>query len=114
MADLKIFKVDDYSWYVAHNLMEFLNWYHENIDSIETEEDLDYLEIINPEDGGMWSDENITQEDIDALGDLEELGANGIGALLRRGGEIYKYQTYAAVLGDEDIKEPYEISSTEW
>lgn len=114
MADLKIFKIDDCSWFVAHNLMEFLNWYHKNIDDIETVEDLDCLEIINPEDGGMWSDENITQEDIDALGDLDELGTNKIGALLRRGGEIYKYQTYADVLGTDDIKEPYEIASTEW
>lgn len=114
MADLKIFRIDDCSWFVAHNLMEFLNWYHKYIDSIETPEDLDCLEIINPEDGGMWSDENITQEDIDALGDNDEMGTNEIGALLRRNGEIYKYQTYAVVLGDEDIKEPYEIASTEW
>lgn len=48
MANLKIFKVDDYSWYVAHNLMEFLNWYHKNVNSIETEEDLQQLEITEP------------------------------------------------------------------
>lgn len=35
MADLKIFSLDEYSWYVAHNLMEFLNWYDKNINSIE-------------------------------------------------------------------------------
>lgn len=114
MADLKIFRIDDCSWFVAHNLMEFLNWYDKNIDSIETPEDLDCLEIINPEDGGMWNDANISEEDIKALGDADQLGTNEIGSLLRRGGEIYKYQTFAAVLGDEDIKEPYEIATTEW
>lgn len=40
--------------------------------------------------------------------------AGGIGDLMRRGGDIYKMQTFADVLGDEDIKEPYEIASTEW
>jgi len=114
MADLKVFKVDDYSWYVAHNLMEFLNWYHENIDSIETKEDLTELEIIEPKDGTMWNSTNITQEDIEALGEYEEVCRGGIGDLMRRDGEIYKMQTFADVLGGQDIKEPYEIASTEW
>lgn len=33
---------------------------------------------------------------------------------MRKEGDIYKLQTFADVLGDEDIKEPYEIASTEW
>lgn len=114
MADLKIFRLDEYSWYVAHNLMEFLNWYDKNINSIETPDDLTELEIIEPEDGQMWSNTNITQEDIKELGDYEECCRGGVGDLIRRDGEIYKMQTFADVLGDEDIKEPYEIASTEW
>ena len=115
MANLKIFKVDDYSWYVAHNLMEFLNWYHKNVNSIETEEDLQQLEITEPEDGHMWSDTNITPEDIKELGDYDECCRGGVVDLKRMSdGEIYKMQSFADVLGDEDIKEPYEIASTEW
>lgn len=40
MANIKIFKMDDCSWYAAHNLMEFLNWYNKHIDSIEFPDDL--------------------------------------------------------------------------
>lgn len=114
MADLKIFRLDEYSSYVAHDLMEFLNWYHKNISSIEDEDDLSELEIIEPEDGKMWCNENISSEDISRLGECDEIGGGEIGALMRRDGEIWKMQTFADVLGDEDIKEPYEIASTEW
>lgn len=114
MANLKIFRVDDYSWYVAHDLMEFLNWYHKNVNEIEDELDLIELEVTDPKDGCMWSNTNITQEDIDTLGDYDEHCAGGVGDLMRRDGEIYKMQTFSDVLGDEDIKEPYEIASTEW
>lgn len=112
--EIKIFKIDDYSWYAAHSLMEFLNWYHKNIDSIEIPEDLQELEIIDPKDGSMWFSGNITKGDIEELGDCDETCRGGIGDLIRRDGEIYKMQTFADVLGDEDIKEPYEIASTEW
>ena len=114
MANIKIFKMDDCSWYAAHNLMEFLNWYNKHIDSIETPDDLSELEIIEPEDGTMWSNENITQEDVETLGDADEICRGGIGDLKRHDGDIFKMQTFADVLGDEDIKEPYEIASTEW
>ena len=70
---------DDYSWYVAHNLMEFLNWYHKNVNSIETEEDLQQLEITEPEDGHMWSNTDITPEDIKELGDYDECCRGGVG-----------------------------------
>lgn len=114
MTKLKIFRVDDCSWYVAHNLMEFLNWYHKNIDTIENPDDLMELKEINPEEGTMWSDRNITPDDIDSLGDSDEIGRDELGSLQRRYGEIFKKQTFAEVLGDEDINEPYEIASTEW
>lgn len=77
MENIKIFKMDDYSWYAAHNLMEFLNWYNKHIDSIETPDDLSELEIIEPEDGTMWSNENITQEDVETLGDADEICRGG-------------------------------------
>lgn len=115
MADLKIFRVDEYSWYVAHNLMEFLNWYDKNIDSITETDDLSQLEITEPEDGTMWSDKNITQEDVKKLGENDEYGSGEeAGDLKKFYGEIYKMQTFAEVLGDEDIMEPCEIASTEW
>jgi len=114
MADLKIFRIDDYSWYVAHNLMEFLNWYHKRFSNIDEPEQLEMLEMFNPEDGAMWSNSNITTDDIVALGEYEEVCRGGIGDLRRIGGEIFKMQTFADVLGDEDINEPYEIASTEW
>lgn len=113
-ADIKIFTLDDFSWYAAHNLMEFLQWYHKYVDSIETADDLAGLRIIEPEDGTMWSDENITQEDIDTLGESDECCRGGIGDLKRRDGVIFKMQTFADVLGDEDIREPYEIASINW
>lgn len=114
MADLKIFRLDDCSWYVAHNLMEFLNWYHKNVADIEVADDLSELEILEPEDGCMWYETDI-QEDIETLGDNDSHGlGNKAGDLMRRGGNIFKMQTFADVLGDEDIKEPYEIASTEW
>ena len=110
-----IFQLDEYSWYAAHSIMEFLNWYHENIDSIEIPEDVAGITMIEPEDGQMWSNTNITQEDIDALGDYDEHCRGGIGDLKKMpDGEIFKMQTFADVLGDEDIKEPYEIASTEY
>lgn len=114
MTNIKIFRMDENSWYAAHNLMEFLNWYDKNVSSIETTDDLSELEIINPADGTMWSNENITGEDIAALGDSEKRCSGGIGDLKRHDGLIYKMQTFADVLGDEDISEPYEIASTEW
>lgn len=115
MADLHIYKLDEYSWYVAHNLMEFLNWYHKYIDSIDTEEDLECLEIIEPEDGYMLNSENITEEDILLLGDNDEICDNEGNVILKRMcGEIFKRQTFAEVIGDEDPAEPYEIASTEF
>lgn len=114
MADLKIFSVDDFSWYVAHDLMEFLNWYHENVLGINKPEDLSELHMLEPEGGYMWSNANITQGDIEALGEHDKYSRGGEGDLMRRDGEIWKRQTFADVLGDEDTKEPYEITSTEW
>lgn len=116
MANLKIFRLDEYSWYVAHDLMEFLNWYHKNVNNIESLDDLSELEIIEPEKGCMWSNENITPEDIEELEIYDESCNGGLGDLMRRecDGEIFKMQTFADALGDEDIKEPYEIASTEW
>lgn len=109
-----IFQVDEYSWYAAHSIMEFLNWYHRNIDSIEIPDELSEMTMIEPENGMMWSNQNITQEDIEALGELDELSRGGIGDLKRVQGEIFKYVTFADVLGDEDFDEPFEIASTEW
>lgn len=109
-----IFQMDEYAWYVAHSIMEFLNWYHRNIDSIEILDELQGITMIEPENGTMWSNQNITQEDIEALGDSDEICRGGIGDLMRRDGEIFKMQTFADVLGDEDFNEPYEIASTDW
>lgn len=115
MADLKIYRLDEYSWYVAHNLMEFLNWYNKNIDNIEEPDDLQELEEIEPENGVIWSTKNITSKDIENLGNYDEHGTGKeIGDLKKHDGEICKLQTFADVLGKEDIKEPYEIASTEW
>lgn len=109
-----IFQVDEYSWYAAHSIMEFLNWYHQNIDSIEIPDEISEMTMIEPENGTMWSNQNITQEDIEALGELDELCRGGIGDLKRVQGEIFKHVTFADVLGDEDFDEPFEIASTEW
>lgn len=115
MADLKIYKMDEYSWYVAHNLMEFLTWYDKNIDSIETPYDLSELEEADINTEGMWTNEGVTPEDIEELGESDKLGvARKMGSLRRVNGEIYKFQSFAQVLGGEDIKEPYEIATTEW
>lgn len=118
MGDIKIFKLDDYAHYAAHSLMVFLNWYHRNVASIISPDDLDELEIINPEDGMMWSNLNITPEDIERIGDADEYGTGkNAGDLLRRDDKILKLQTYADVLnvlGEDDIKEPFEISTSEW
>lgn len=114
MEDVKIFRVDDYSWYVAHDLMEFLNWYHKNINNIDEPDDIGELQMFEPKDGYMWSNVNITPEDIAELGECDGRCKGGVGDLMRNGGEIWKMQTFADVLGDEDVKEPYKIASTEW
>lgn len=114
MADLKIFRLDECSWYVAHDLMEFLNWYHKNIEPLEDPERLKILEMFNPEDGLVWSAQSITPEDILAIEGCVEVDNGGVGDLKRRGGEIFKRQTFADILGDMDIEEPHEIASTEF
>lgn len=114
MNNLKIFRMDDYSWFVAHDLIEFLNWYHKNVENIETEEDLSELKVINPEDDWMWNDLDITPEDFKRLGDLDSCRGETEGDLMRFQGRVYKLQTFAEVLGDKDIKEPYEIASADW
>ena len=118
MSDLHIYRINPYSRYVAHNLMEFLNWYHKYVDSIETVDDIEHLEIIEPNDGYMWSDQNITPEDINNLGDKDEyhngLYSVSLGDLQRKDGRIYKYQTFADVLGDKDPAVPYELASFEY
>lgn len=109
---MKLFKVDECSVYVANNLMEFLNWYHKNINTLEDVEELSELEEVSLDDV-MWYTGNITDEDILRLGDYDEVCSGGAGDLQRRYGEIYKLQTYREVLGDEEITEPYEVSNTE-
>lgn len=111
---IRIFRMDDISWYAAHSIMEFLNWYHKNIDSIECPDELQGMEMFAPEDGSMWSTENVTQEDLEKLGESDGVCRGGIGDLMRRDGEVFKMQTFADVLGDEDITEPFEIASTEF
>lgn len=110
---MKLFRIDDCSVYVANNLMEFLNWYHNNVDTLEDAEDIEGLEELSLEDV-MWYSGNITDEDIKSLDDYEEVCKGGIGDLQKRNGEIYKLQTYRDVLAGEEIREPYEVSNTEW
>lgn len=110
----KIFRIDDKSWYVAHSLMEFLNWYHQNIKSIESSEDLQELEILETSDVKVWSVKNVTKEDMEKIGNSDSYFDNGIPLLQRENGEIFKLQTCKEFLGEEDITEPYKIASTEW
>lgn len=114
MANLHIYRVDDYSWYVAHNMDEFIAWYNKYIDSLDDEQ-IEAIEEMNPEDGYMLNSEGVTEEDLMELGDSDEIcNLDGSVHLCRRMGTVYKRQTFAEVLGDEDPREPYEIASIEF
>jgi hypothetical protein len=110
---MKLFRLDEYSVYFANDLMEFLNWYHENINTLEDVEELSELEEVSLDDV-VWYAGNITHEDILRLDDYDEVCSGGAGDLQRRYGEIYKLQTYREVLKDAKTTHPFEISCTEW
>lgn len=113
MKELKIFQLEEEVWYAAHNLMEFLNWYDKNVKPIETPEDLKGLQMFAPEDGYTWSADNITPEDVEALGEKTELDRGGSGNLRRVGNVIYKMQTFSELLEGEDQQVPYRITGKE-
>lgn len=108
--ELKIFQLEDEVWYAACDLMEFLNWYHEKIKPIQSPEDLMELQMFSPEDGCVWSTDNITKEDIEALGERAELDRGGSGNLRRYGNAIYKLQTFADRMGNEIKEVPCKIN----
>lgn len=110
MEKLKIFQLEEEVWYAAHNLMEFLNWYDKNIKPIEAPEDLKELQMFAPEDGCTWSSDNITREDVEALGERTELDRGGSGNLRRFGDTIYKLQTFSELIDGEDRQVPYRIA----
>lgn len=107
---LNIFQLEDEVWYAAHDLMEFLNWYNKKIKPINSPEDLKELQMFSPEDGCVWSPDNITKEDIEALGERSELDRGGSGNLRRYGNAIYKLQTFADLMGSEIGEVPCKIN----
>lgn len=113
MREIKVFQLEEDVWYAAHDLMEFLNWYHETVKPIESPEDLRELQMFAPEDGCIWSGDNITREDVEALGDKTELDRGGNGNLRRYGDTIYKLQTFSELMGGKPGKVPCQINQKE-
>lgn len=127
MENIKVYKMNDYEWWVSKNgVEELICWYRENIDdSFTYEEMLGEVKECNLDKEGMWW-ETKDIKDIEKLGDYEELisveKVNGItrrnvsfGDLIRKGDEVYKFIPYReAIKNDLDFKEPYMIATIEW
>ena len=113
----KVYKINECEWYATDGTLgELIGWYDKNVDTIEDVEELQEIKECNIEKEGVWSEKNVTPEDIERLGDLDEYGSRPrqFGDLRRHEGEIVKYQSFKNILGDDEIKEPYQIASTEW
>lgn len=110
MEEQKIFTLDDEDYYAAGSLMEFIIWYHRNMEPIEEPEQLQGIAMYDPEDACSWTTDDITPEDVKEMERAEQMGFNCTGNLLRIEGIIHKQHRYAEFI-DEEAKEPYLIAT---
>jgi hypothetical protein len=112
---VKIYKMNDYSWFASKWDMEKTNeYYNQKVD----DNDIEDVEECDLDKDGMWW-ETTDKADIEMLGEFDEVTSDtskiSIGDLMCRGGEIYKFTSFRDVLAEnKDFTEPYEIATTEW
>lgn len=113
---IRVFKMNEYVWYASKwNSEETNDWYNKNIE----DNDIEDVELVDLDTEGMWYETN-DKEDIEKLGDSDELGdfilgEAEFGDLLRKGNSVYKYISYRdAIEFDKEFTEPYSIATTEW
>lgn len=108
MEEQIIFTLDGEEYHAAHSLMEFLNWYNKNIDSLETAEQLQGLSMHDPEDIVQWTKlgNKVEPEKLEELKRAEQEGRNCTDELCRISGEIYHAHRYEEYM-EADAKEPY-------
>ena len=112
---MKVYRLNECEWYATNGTLgQLIGWYDKNVDSIDDPDEICDIEECNLETEGMWSDSNVTPDDIKKLGNLDEYCSNPpeFGDLMRQGGEVVKYQSFKDILGNDDIKEPYCIASS--
>ncbi|MBB6625240.1 hypothetical protein H7E67_17630 [Clostridium gasigenes] len=136
MNNIKVYKMNDYSFVASKWSIEETNKWYENLFDDNNIED---IEELNIKETGMWLETN-NIEHLDRLGDSDEItsmktvNGNSVGCtqfgdlctqfgdlctqfgdLMRRSGGIYILTSYEDVLLMEgDFEEPYEIATTEW
>lgn len=91
----KVYRINEYEWYATNGTLgELIGWYDKNVDSIEDVDTLQGIEESNIETEGMWSERNVTPEDIERLGDADEYCSRHpvFGDLKRHEGDVVKYQ----------------------
>ena len=110
MEEQKVFTLDDEDYYAAHSLMEFLNWYNENVEVLEEPKQLQGLSMHNPEDACLWDSESVTEEDMAEYEKAMQTNGQCPENLSYIGGILYKKYKYSELI-DEDSKEPYLIST---
>jgi hypothetical protein len=112
---VKVFKMNDYSWFASKFDMEKTNeYYNQEID----DNDIEDVEECDLDKDGMWW-ETTDKADIEKLGEADELvddiGKTSVGDLMRRDSQVYKFTSFRKVLEESnDFTEPYEIATTEW
>jgi hypothetical protein len=112
--ELKVFKMNDYEWWVTDGSVEELNdWYNEHIEDNDIEE----VRLCDLDKEGMWYATN-EPNDIERLGNANEImheERTQFGDLIRKYGEVYKFISFREALSKEEpFTEPYCIASTEW
>lgn len=114
--ELKVFKMNDYEWWVTNGYAEDLNdYYNEHIG----ENSIDDVELCDLNKDGMWYKTN-DKEDIEALGDSDEMYSveskeTQFGDLMRKDDDVYKFISFREALAKvSSFTEPYCIASTEW
>lgn len=125
MNNLKVYKLNDYEWYVTPwSIEKTLEWYNKEFDDDLTKDMVGECDIYNE---GMWL-ETSDKEDIERLGDSDERisiiktpkgikRAVRFGDLMRRDDIVYKYCSFKVAIEDmydKELVEPEVIASTDF
>lgn len=112
---VKVFKMNDYSWFVSKwGIEETNNYYNREYD----ENDIEEVEECDIDTDGMWM-ETTDENDIKRLGDgdtlVADVGKHTFGDLQLIDGGVFKFVSFREVIASSgDFTEPYEIATTEW
>lgn len=126
MESLKVYKLNDYEWYVTPwNIKKTLEWYNKEFGDDLTEDNVEERDLYND---GIF----LLTEDEDDISDLEgkdelisyiKVDGNWkqspqFGDLIRMDGMVYKYCSLKVAIeelyGDKELTEPEVIASTDF